>query len=154
MIEVGILCVGEQPEGLAAVRSLLTPDRYAVMVVETSAEDAPQLRKALRLWSDVQGLGLILSIGGVGVGLRERMADATLELVDRTIPGVIELSRLAALQKNRLGALSRAVCGVRHQTLIVNLPAEFTSPALEAILPILPRAVDEIRAVGVRTTAS
>ena len=62
------------------------------------------------------------------------------------MPGLAELARLATMQRNRVGALSRGTAGVRGRTLIVNLPAEFIGTALEAILPILPTAVDTIRA--------
>ena len=146
MIDVGILCVREQPEGLTAIRALLTEDRYRILVSETCPDEVPQLRKALRLWADVQNLALVLTVGGIGVGIRDRMADATAELLERPVPGLAELARLATMQRNRVGALSRGTAGVRGRTLIVNLPAEFTGTALEAILPILPTAVDTIRA--------
>ena len=52
--------------------------------------------------------------------------------------------RSAGMQKTRFAALSRAVCGVRGTSLILNLPG---SPAgaiesLEAVMDLLPHALE------------
>jgi molybdopterin biosynthesis enzyme MoaB len=54
--------------------------------------------------------------------------------------------RLQGVQKTRFAVLSRAVCGIRGTSLILNLPG---SPAgaiesLEAVLDLLPHALELI----------
>lgn len=145
MIEYGLLSVGDQPEGVAAVRAMLAPDHFREAAFEVAGSELPVLRRALRVWSDSQGLALILTVGGIGLGPRERAADATLELIERQAPGLAELLRLAGVQRARSAALSRGVAGVRGRTLIVNLPAADTATALEALLPLLAPALTAVR---------
>src|SRR3979490_466715 len=65
---------------------------------------------------------------------------------DRLGGGIAEQMRLQGARKTRFAALSRAVCGVRGTSLILNLPG---SPAgavesLEAVMDLLPHALELI----------
>ena len=145
MIEYVVLCVEPQPIGLSAVRDLLTSDVYREVGMETVADENPAIRRALRTFTDLRGLELILTVGGSGVGLRERVPEVTQELIERPILGLAELMRLAGIQTSRRAALWRGLSGQRGKTLIVNLPADDTRVALEAILPVLPLTVSSIK---------
>lgn len=145
MIEYVVLCVEPQPVGLTAVRELLTSDTYREVGMETVADENPAIRRALRTFTDLRGLELILTVGGSGVGLRERVPEVTQELIERPILGLAELMRLAGIQTSRRAALWRGLSGQRGKTLIVNLPADDTRVALEAILPVLPLTVSSIK---------
>ena len=60
------------------------------------------------------------------------------EIIERQIPGIAELARLAGIQKSRRAALWRGVVGIKGKTLVVNLPDWETAVAIEAIMPVLP----------------
>jgi molybdopterin biosynthesis enzyme MoaB len=65
---------------------------------------------------------------------------------DRLVEGIAERMRSEGARKTRFAALSRAVCGVRGTSLILNLPG---SPAgavesLEAVMDLLPHALELI----------
>jgi molybdopterin adenylyltransferase len=147
MIETGLLCVGDQLEGLSSVRKLLSPEEFSEAAFETIPDENAVIRRTLRMWSSSKDLHLILTIGGSNIGIRERVPEVTQELLERPIPGLGELMRLAGVQKSRKAALWRGVAGQVARTLIVNLPAEDTNIALEAILPVLSKAVEGIRAL-------
>ncbi len=90
---------------------------------------------------------LILTTGGTGLSPRDVTPDATLEVIDRVIPGIAEVMRFEGMKKTQRSMLSRAIAGVRGQTLIVNLPG---SPAavkenLEVIMDVIPHAIEKIK---------
>ncbi len=90
---------------------------------------------------------IIFTTGGTGLSPRDVTPDATLEVIEKQIPGIEETMRMEGLSKTRRSMLSRAVAGYRGSTLIINLPG---SPAavkenLEVILDVLPHAVAKIK---------
>jgi molybdopterin adenylyltransferase len=62
------------------------------------------------------------------------------------VEGIAEQMRLHGAQKTRFAALSRAVCGVRGTSLILNLPGSPTGAveSLEAVMDLLPHALELI----------
>ncbi len=90
---------------------------------------------------------LILTTGGTGLGPRDVTPDATLEIIDREIPGIAEAMRAEGLKKTNRSMLSRAVAGVKGETLIINLPGspKAVKENLEVILDAIPHAVGKIK---------
>jgi molybdenum cofactor synthesis domain-containing protein len=90
---------------------------------------------------------LILTTGGTGLSPRDVTPDATLEVIDREIPGIAEAMRLEGLKKTARAILSRAVAGVKGRTLIINLPGSprAVQENLEVILGVIPHAVEKIK---------
>lgn len=90
---------------------------------------------------------LILTTGGTGLSPRDVTPDATREVIDKEIPGITEIMRSEGMKKTRRSMLSRAVAGVREQTLIVNLPGspKAVKENLEVILDILSHAIEKIK---------
>jgi len=90
---------------------------------------------------------LIITTGGTGLAPRDVTPEATLDVIEREVPGIAETMRMDGLKKTRRSMLSRAVAGVRGKTMIINLPG---SPAavrenLEAIVDVLPHAIEKIK---------
>lgn len=87
---------------------------------------------------------LVVTVGGTGIAPRDVTPEATLAVTDRLIAGVPERMRSAGAATTPLAALSRGVCGVRAASLILNLPGspKAAVESLQAVLPILPHALD------------
>lgn len=90
---------------------------------------------------------LILTTGGTGLSPRDVTPDATIEIIDREIPGIAEAMRAEGMKKTSRSMLSRAVAGVRGQTLVINLPGspKAVKENLGVILEVIPHAVEKIK---------
>lgn len=90
---------------------------------------------------------LIITTGGTGLSPRDVTPEATREVIEREIPGIPEIMRIEGMKKTPRAMLSRAVAGIRRDTLIINLPG---SPAavrenLQVILDTIPHAIEKIK---------
>jgi molybdopterin adenylyltransferase len=90
---------------------------------------------------------LILTTGGTGLSPRDVTPEATLEVIDREVPGIAEAMRVEGLKKTRRAMLSRAVAGVRGRSLIINLPGspKAVQENLAVILDVIPHAIEKIK---------
>ncbi len=121
--------------GVHTVHSHVIPDEYSQIVA------------VLTEWGDSDIADLILTTGGTGVSPRDVTPEATMQIADRLIPGLGELMRLKSLEITPMAALSRAVAGIRKQSLIINLPGSPKGAVenLGAIWPTIGHAVEKIR---------
>ncbi|MGC2422893.1 MAG: MogA/MoaB family molybdenum cofactor biosynthesis protein [Nitrospirota bacterium] len=89
---------------------------------------------------------LIVTTGGTGVSPRDVTPDATKEVIDRELPGMAEAMRAESLKKTPHAMISRAVCGIRAKTLIINLPGSLKGATenLAVLMPAIPHAVEKI----------
>jgi molybdenum cofactor synthesis domain-containing protein len=96
-----------------------------------------------------RGAALVLTVGGTGLGPRDRTPEATRRVIEREAPGLAEAMRYKGAERNAFAWLSRGVAGLRGTTLIVNLPGSKrgAEESLEAILPLLRHGI-EIAAGG------
>ncbi|MEW6214497.1 MAG: MogA/MoaB family molybdenum cofactor biosynthesis protein [Nitrospirota bacterium] len=90
---------------------------------------------------------LILTTGGTGLAPRDVTPDATLEVIDKEVPGITEAMRIEGLKKTSRSILSRAVAGVKGESLIINLPGspKAVKENLEVILDVIPHAIEKIK---------
>ncbi|MHB1042664.1 MAG: MogA/MoaB family molybdenum cofactor biosynthesis protein [Eubacteriales bacterium] len=107
-------------------------------------DDTDVIKEALIHLCDREKADLILTTGGTGLGPRDNTPEATMAVIEREVPGMAEAMRVESLKKTDRAMLSRAVAGIRHSTLIVNLPGSVKAvrECLAVILPALPHGLE------------
>ncbi|HEY7067922.1 MAG TPA: MogA/MoaB family molybdenum cofactor biosynthesis protein [Chloroflexota bacterium] len=92
-------------------------------------------------------LDLILTTGGTGLSPRDRTPEATLPVLDYEVPGLAEAMRAESAKKTPMAYLSRAVAGVRAESLIINFPGSPKACAemIDVLAPLLPHAIQILR---------
>lgn len=110
------------------------------MIVSDDIED---IKEALIKMSD-KGINLILTTGGTGFAARDNTPEATKAVLEKEAPGFAEAMRQKSLEITSHAMLSRAVSGIRKNSLIINLPGspKAVKENLEFIEKAIPHAME------------
>ncbi len=127
----------------AVVREVLEGAGIEVVRREIVPDERQALELMLAELCDA-GLNLVVTTGGTGLSPRDVTPEATLAVIDREVPGMAEAMRARSLEVTAHAMISRAVCGLRGATLVVNLPGSpgGARECLEVVLPALPHALE------------
>jgi molybdopterin adenylyltransferase len=124
-------------------------ERQLGRVIQTDViPDEPEaIQSLLKRLAAGGAVDLILTTGGTGVSPRDVTPEATRSVIEREVPGVPDLMRLEGLRHTPMAMLSRAVCGIRQQSVILNLPGspKGATESLEAVLPLLPHLIEKVQ---------
>ncbi|HOC60328.1 MAG: MogA/MoaB family molybdenum cofactor biosynthesis protein [Syntrophaceae bacterium] len=154
MFSAGIITVSDK--GSQGKRQDLSGPAIAEMLAGAAIEirstcivpdEIDQIQQAIIHYADLEKLDLILTTGGTGVSPRDLTPDATLKVLDKIIPGMAEAMRYASMKVTPHAMISRALAGIRGQSLIVNLPGspKGATENLTAVLPALSHAMEKIK---------
>jgi len=129
------------------IRDMVKDLPAEVIHYEIIPDEKEQIVKALKRCVDGLKADLILTTGGTGLSPRDVTPDATLEVIEKEIPGFSEAMRAESLKKTPHAMISRAVCGIRGSSLIINLPGSPKSVKenLTVLLPTLPHALSKLK---------
>ncbi len=133
-----------QDESGPTIEEMLAPLGYERVRYEIVPDERDIIADRLRRWADGGDADLIVTTGGTGLAPRDVTPEATLDVVDRLVPGLAEVMRNESLKRTPMAMLSRAVAGTRCGSLIINLPGSprAVRQCLEAVLPALPHAME------------
>ena len=144
VVTVSDSCAGGQRKDVSgpAVAQLLEKLNFSVAAQEVVPDDEIRIQNVLiRLARQVR---LIVTTGGTGIAPRDVTPDATAGVCDRMLDGVAEKMRSEGMKKTQYAALSRGICGVRGQAIILNLPGSPNGAveSLAAVAGLLPHAIE------------
>src|SRR5713226_1224807 len=107
------------------------------------SDDPDPLADALKEFSDWRNVNLIVTTGGTGFAPRDNTPEATVTVIEREAPGLAEAMRMETLKNTPMAMISRGVCGLRSDTLIINLPGspKGVRESFAVIKPVLNHAI-------------
>ncbi|MEW6609400.1 MAG: molybdopterin adenylyltransferase [bacterium] len=154
MIKVGILTISDK--GFQGEREDKSGKLIAEIVSKLNAQVIeykiiPDEKKViidnLKKLIDESGCEVVLTTGGTGLSSRDVTPEATSEVIEKEVPGFGEIMRTIGFKYNPHALLSRAIAGVRKQSLIINLPGspKGVKECLELILPSIPHGIEVLK---------
>ncbi len=92
----------------------------------------------------------IFTTGGTGMGPRDVTPEATLDVIDRQVPGIAEAIRRETATATAKAMLSRGMAGICGKTLIVNLPGspKAVAECFAVLEPVLDHALETVTGHG------
>ena len=134
----------------------LSGDRLVELLSSTGADfieklivsdDLEDLRNTLYSLAERGDIDVIFTTGGTGFGPRDNTPEATRGVIEREAPGLAEAMRRETANKTPMAMLSRGICGIRRNTLIINLPGspKGVEECFDVIRPVLGHAIKLMR---------
>ncbi|HEY8174059.1 MAG TPA: MogA/MoaB family molybdenum cofactor biosynthesis protein [Gemmatimonadaceae bacterium] len=130
-----------------AIAAWAREHKYEIAARELVSDDVNAIVRQLLDWCDGERADLVLTTGGTGLSPTDVTPEATQVVIERDAPGIAEWLRVNSVNNFPKAALARGRSGVRHKTLIVNLPGSpgGVKDSLAALDPIVDHAVAVLR---------
>jgi molybdopterin adenylyltransferase len=125
-----------------AVAEILTKNGFSVVVTQIVPDDQAAIQQAIVALA--LKARLVVTTGGTGIAERDVTPEATRAVCTRLLEGVAERMRFEGSRKTPMAALSRAICGIRGKSVILNLPGSphGAAESLEAVIDLMPHVIE------------
>lgn len=99
-------------------------------------DEPQQLRERLQKHLS-NNINLILTVGGTGLGFRDKTVETIKPMLEVEIPGIMEAARAYGQRRTPYSMVSRSIAGLVKNTLIITLPGSSrgAKESMDAIFP-------------------
>lgn len=119
------------------IKEFLADKPVQIDFYEVLPDEREIISERLCKLADTEKVKLIFTTGGTGLGPRDVTPEATLAVIDRSVPGIVEAIRRYGRDRTPFAMLSRGEAGVRGDCAIINLPGS-SKGALESLQSLFP----------------
>ena len=153
MINAGVLTIsdkgyrGQRTDSSGPlITEMLTAAGYIVEEQDIVPDNEEKIAELLMEWVDRKGIRFVVTTGGTGLSPTDVTPEAMLKVIKYQVPGMAEAMRTESLKKTPNAMISRAIAGVRGNSLIVNLPGspKGARENLSVVLPAIDHALAKI----------
>lgn len=126
-----------------AIRDFLSSIGWLVNFTSVVNDDLSMIEEVLKIAIKREDIDLILTTGGTGLSSRDNTPEATLNVIEKSVPGLTEYMRTSGAVQNLKAILSRAQAGVAKGKLILNLPGspKGAVESLISVASVIPHAI-------------
>ena len=137
----------KEDAGGQVVKKIMEDAGHSVVFMKALPSDRKVISTVMQRMAYAHLTDLILTTGGAGCAPHDCTPEATMDVVDRPIPGIPEAMRAFTMQVTKRSMLNRSAAGIRGDVLIVNLPgnAKAVKQCLDYLLPEITHAVEVIK---------
>jgi len=129
-----------------AIKKMLEKD-FIVGDVIIVPDEADIIADAMKRAIDEEGMDMVVTTGGTGLSARDVTPEATRSVIERDLPGFAEVMRLESYRITPRAIISRAVCGIRRKSIIINLPGSEKAAVecLGFVIGAIPHALAKLK---------
>jgi molybdopterin adenylyltransferase len=138
---------GEREDRTGPRLKSMLEEAFDVQEVLVIPDDLATIVETLKDRVDRAAVDLIVTSGGTGLSKRDVTPEATRAVIERDLPGFAEVMRARSTAITPHGIISRAICGTRKETIIINLPGSPKGAAecLSFVLDAVPHALSKLK---------
>jgi molybdopterin adenylyltransferase len=121
--------------------------KYEVIETIIVPDEADQIADAIKKQIDEHCADLVVTTGGTGVAKRDVTPEATRMVIDKELPGFAEVMRQRSCEITPHAMISRAICGIRRESIVLNLPGSprAAQECLSFVFDAIPHALDKLK---------
>jgi molybdenum cofactor synthesis domain-containing protein len=110
-------------------------------------DEADLIADAMKKLVDERRIDLVVTTGGTGLSSRDVTPEATKMVIEKELPGFAEIMRIESYRITPHGIISRAICGTRKESIILNLPGspKAATECLAFVMAALPHALSKLK---------
>jgi molybdopterin adenylyltransferase len=129
-----------------ALRDMLKSE-FDVGEIVIIPDEVDIIASTIRQQVDELGTDLIITNGGTGLSKRDVTPEATRMVIEKDLPGFAEVMRAESYKITPAAVISRAICGTRKESIIINLPGgpKAATECLGFIKNALPHALEKLK---------
>ncbi len=138
---------GERIDKSGPAIAEMLKDSYNVTDIIIVPDETDIIADTIKKLIDEQKIDLVVTTGGTGLSNRDVTPEATRMVIEKDLPGFAEIMRIESYKVTPHGIISRGICGIRGESIIINLPGspKAATECLSFVSAALPHALSKLK---------